>query len=94
MVVVEASADATPSVVILAEDNAATELVEDGVNGVVVASPEVDAIAAAIVRIHEAGMGMRESTARWYAQHARELSIEASLATVLAGYRSGTGNGR
>ena len=38
MVVVEASAHATPSIVVAGEDNAATELVEDGVNGVVVAS--------------------------------------------------------
>src|SRR5450756_546911 len=32
MVVIEASAHATPAVVVAAEDNAATELVDDGVN--------------------------------------------------------------
>jgi len=47
MVVVEASAHATPSIVVAGEDNAATELVEDGVNGVVVASAEPEAVAAA-----------------------------------------------
>ncbi|MGH2902892.1 MAG: glycosyltransferase family 4 protein [Solirubrobacteraceae bacterium] len=86
MVVVEASAHATPSVVVVGEDNAATELVEDGVNGVVVASAEPEAVAAAIVRVHEAGLALRESTATWYAEHAGELSLEASLEQVLASY--------
>ncbi len=55
---VEASAHATPSIVVAGEDNAATELVEDGVNGVVVASADdPEAIADAIVRVHEAGLG-------------------------------------
>src|SRR5665811_1241918 len=62
MVVVEASAHATPAVVAAAPDNAAVELVEDGVNGVIAASADPDAIADAIVRVHEAGIEMREST--------------------------------
>ena len=86
MVVVEASAHATPSIVVAGEDNAATELVEDGVNGVVVQSAEAEAIAAAIVRVHEAGLALRESTARWFAEHAEELSLESSLKKVLASY--------
>jgi glycosyltransferase involved in cell wall biosynthesis len=94
MVVVEASAHATPSVVVLAEDNAATELVEDGVNGVIAPVGEPAAVADAIVRVHQAGMAMRESTARWYLEHAAELSIEASLTVVLDGYRSGAPVGR
>jgi glycosyltransferase involved in cell wall biosynthesis len=88
MVVVEASAHATPSIVVAGEDNAATELVEDGVNGVVVPSDEPEAIADAIVRVHEAGPALRESTAGWYAEHAGELSLEASLEQVLASYAS------
>jgi len=86
MVVVEASAHATPSIVVAAEDNAATELVEDGVNGVVVASANPEAIADAIVRVHEAGLTLRESTARWFAENAERLSLESSLAQVLASY--------
>jgi glycosyltransferase involved in cell wall biosynthesis len=86
MVVVEASAHATPSIVAAGEDNAATELVEDGVNGVIVASAEPEAIADAIVRVHEAGLALRESTARWFAEHAEELSLEASSEQVLASY--------
>jgi glycosyltransferase involved in cell wall biosynthesis len=88
MVVVEASAHATPSIVVAGEDNAATELVEDGVNGVVVPNAEPEAIADAIARIHESGLGLRESTARWFAEHAGELSLEASLEQVLASYAS------
>ena len=86
MVVVEASAHATPSIVVTAEDNAATELVQDGVNGVIVASADPEAIADAIVRVHKAGIEMRESTARWFAENAEELSLESSLKQVLASY--------
>ncbi len=35
LVVVEAAARATPSVVVAGEDNAATELIEEGVNGTI-----------------------------------------------------------
>ena len=86
MVVVEASAHATPSIVVAAEDNAATELVQDGINGVVVASADPEAIADAIVRVHEAGIELRESTARWFAENAESLSLESSLRKVLASY--------
>lgn len=88
MVVVEASAHATPSVVASAPDNAAIELVQDGVNGVVAVGADPDAIAAAIVRVHEAGMAMRESTARWFAENAEWLSLESSLRAVLDSYAS------
>jgi glycosyltransferase involved in cell wall biosynthesis len=86
LVVVEACAHATPVVVVPAPDNAAMELVQDGVNGVVAASAEPEAIAQAIVRVHAAGLQMRQSTARWFAEHADRLSLESSLAQVLAGY--------
>jgi glycosyltransferase involved in cell wall biosynthesis len=94
MVVVEASAHATPSIVVAGEDNAATELVEDGINGVVVESAEPEAVAAAIVRVHEAGMAPRETTAGWFAEHAEELSLESSLEQVLASYADGSGSSR
>ncbi len=86
MVVVEAAARSTPSVVVAAEDNAATELVRDGVNGVVVDSADPEAVAAAIVRVHEAGIELRESTARWFAENAEGLSLQSSLREVIAGY--------
>ncbi len=88
MVVIEAAARATPSVVVAGEDNAAVELVQDGVNGVVAPTADPEAIAAAIVRVHDAGMAMRESTARWFEQNAQRLSLESSLRAVLASYGS------
>jgi glycosyltransferase involved in cell wall biosynthesis len=89
MVVVEASARGIPSIVVAGEDNAATELIEEGVNGLVVERADADAIADAIVRVYEAGAALRESTARWFAENARRLSLESSLETVLASYARG-----
>jgi glycosyltransferase involved in cell wall biosynthesis len=89
LVVVEASAHATPAVVVAAQDNAAVELVEDGVNGVIAPDGSAQAVAEAIVRVSEMGMALRESTARWYAEHAQELSLESSLQAVLASYEGG-----
>src|SRR5206468_862692 len=86
LVVVEAAARGTPSVVVAGEDNAATELIEEGVNGTIAPRAEPQAIAEAIVRVHEAGGPMREATAQWYARNAELLSVESSLRTVLAGY--------
>jgi glycosyltransferase involved in cell wall biosynthesis len=86
MVVIEACAHATPAIVVAGEDNAATELVQEGVNGFVVERPDAEAIAAAIVRVSEAGMGMRESTAQWFAENAERLSLESSLRHVIASY--------
>jgi len=86
MVVIEACAHATPAVVVAAPDNAATELVQDGVNGVIAEDADPEQIADAIVRVHEAGMAMRESTARWFAENAQPLSLESSLRHVLDSY--------
>jgi glycosyltransferase involved in cell wall biosynthesis len=86
LVVVEAAARATPSVVVAGEDNAATELIEEGVNGFVAAGPEPARIAEAIVRVHDAGVALRESTARWFAENAERLSLESSLRKVLESY--------
>lgn len=87
MVVVEACAHATPVVVAPAPDNAAVELVQDGVNGFVAAGEDPEAIAEAIVRVHAAGLAMRRSTAEWFAEHADRLSLESSVREVLDSYR-------
>ena len=86
LVVVEAAALGTPSVVVWDPDNAATELVEDGRNGVVAESAGPDDLADAIVRVHEAGQALRASTAAWFAQNAHRLSLDNSLETVLRAY--------
>jgi glycosyltransferase involved in cell wall biosynthesis len=86
LVIVEAAALGTPSVVVEAADNAALELVEDGINGVVAPSAEPDALSAAILRVHDEGDALRVSTADWFERNARRLSLESSLETVLDAY--------
>jgi glycosyltransferase involved in cell wall biosynthesis len=87
MVVIEAAAHATPAVVVAGPDNAAVELVQEGVNGVVAEDDDPETIAQAIVRVHEQGMAMRQSTARWFAENAERLSLQRSLEVVLDGYQ-------
>jgi glycosyltransferase involved in cell wall biosynthesis len=86
MIVVEAASQGTPSVVVAAPDNAAVELVEEGVNGYVVPTARPADIAQAIVRVSEEGRALRESTGRWFARNARRLSIDSSLERVAARY--------
>ena len=88
LVVVEAAAHGTPSVVVAGEDNAATELIVEGVNGTIAPSSDPHALAEAIVRVHDAGMALRESTARWFSENAERLSLESSLRRVLASYEA------
>ena len=80
LVVIEAAAAGTPSVVVAGRDNAAAELVEDGVNGAL--APDVAALADAIVRTVEGGAALRALTAEWYREHAGQLSIAASTERI------------
>ena len=86
LVVVEAAARGTPSVVVAGEDNAATELIVEGVNGTIAPASDAQAIADAIVRVHDAGLALRESTAAGSRENAVRLSLESSLEAVLASY--------
>jgi len=86
LVVVEASAVGTPSVVVAGPDNAATELIEEGVNGVVAPSASAADLAAAILRVRAGGEALGASTAAWYAEHSRSLSLADSLERVAAAY--------
>jgi glycosyltransferase involved in cell wall biosynthesis len=86
LVVVDAAAQSTPSVVARADDNAAVELVEDGVNGVIAGSASANDLAAAIERVRDAGLTLRRSTARWFAANAPGLSIDSSLDAVVSAY--------
>ena len=89
LVIVEAAALGTPSVVVNGPDNAALELVEDGVNGVVARSTDPRELSGAILRVHAAGDELRASTADWFARNAHRLSLESSLQSVLDAYASG-----
>lgn len=86
MVVVEAAAAGTPSVVIAGDDNAAVELIAPGINGLVVERPEATLVADAIASVFESGSRMRTATARWFDENASALSLTASIAEVLDRY--------
>jgi glycosyltransferase involved in cell wall biosynthesis len=87
IVVVEASAVGTPTVVVDGPDNAAVELVEDGANGVVARSAEPRELADALVRVSEAGGSLREATAAWFRRNRTRLSLDASIDAVVDVYR-------
>jgi len=88
MVVVEASAAGTPSIVVDGPDNAATDLVADGENGYVAPSASPEDLAAAIERVHAEGQALRERTVAWFAANAKRLSLDGSVDQVLSSYRS------
>ena len=90
MVVIEAAAVGTPSVVVRAEDNAATELIEEGVNGFVAPSAAPEPLAASIARALAGGPDLRRSTAAWFARNARRLSLSSSLDRVSRTYADGS----
>jgi glycosyltransferase involved in cell wall biosynthesis len=87
MVVIEAAARGTPSVVVEGPDNASVELVAEGENGFVAASSSPEDLAAAIVRVHAEGAALRGSTAAWFGRNAPRLSLAHSLELVLGAYR-------
>jgi glycosyltransferase involved in cell wall biosynthesis len=86
LVVVEAASRGTPSIVVAGPDNAAVELIDEGENGFVASSASAEDLAAAIVRVHERGAALRESSAAWFARNARRLSLAHSLEIVLEAY--------
>ena len=86
LVVIEAAAKGVPTVLVAGPDNAATELVADGENGVIAATAAPDDLAAAIVRVATAGPALRESTAAWFAREAPQRTLSRALDTVVAAY--------
>lgn len=89
LVVVEAASYGTPSVVVAGPDNAAVELIEDGVNGFVAVSASAEDLALEITRVYEGGQALRDRTAGWFADNAATLSIDHSLAIVARAYGEG-----
>jgi glycosyltransferase involved in cell wall biosynthesis len=84
LVVIEAAAAGTPTVVVAGPDNAAAELIEEGVNGFVAAS--IEGLPAAIARVHAAGPDLRRRTADWFATNATKLSAAESARQIAAEY--------
>lgn len=88
IVVLEAAAHGTPVVVVESEDNAAADLVEDGVNGLRIGSDDPAAIAKAVLQVIEQGAPLRASTARWFAANAEVLAASTSAASLVSIYES------
>jgi glycosyltransferase involved in cell wall biosynthesis len=86
LVVVEAAARGTPSVVVAGPENAATELLEDGVNGAVAPDASPAAVADALTRVLDGGAALRESTTGWFGANSSSLTLERSLDLMLQAY--------
>ena len=61
---------------------------DEGANGFVAESASAEDLADAIVRVHEAGPGLRTATAEWFARNAERLSLTHSLDVVAGAYRA------
>jgi glycosyltransferase involved in cell wall biosynthesis len=88
LVVLEALSRGTPAVVVQDDDNAASELISEGENGFVAPSASAEDLAAAIVRVHEAGQTLRETTLAWFRRNEERLRLTSSLELVSATYAS------
>lgn len=86
LVVAEASARGTPSIVVDAPDNAAVELVASGENGFVSPSLDPDALGAAIVRCVIGGPELRERTSAWANARGEALTARGAMGQVLEVY--------
>ena len=89
LVIIEAAARGVPVVVVTGPDNAAVELVEEGTNGAISSSVQPPDLAAAIVRVHEGGAELRESSAQWFRSNADRLSFERSFEQLAERYAAG-----
>ena len=83
LAVAEASAWGVPTVVVAHPDNAAVELVEEGLNGFVVAAGDSAALAAGIVDAVHAGPALRRSAAEWFVRARVERGMSASLDQIV-----------
>jgi glycosyltransferase involved in cell wall biosynthesis len=86
LIVVEAAAQGTPSVVVAGPENAATELVSEGVNGAIARDPSRRELAGALLRVVGGGASLRASTSAWFEQNVDKLTLERSLEVVVHAY--------
>jgi glycosyltransferase involved in cell wall biosynthesis len=88
LVVVEAAAHGTPSVVVAGPENAATELVAPGINGTISPSADPEDLAEAMLGVLDGGAELRSTTARWFEDSADKLRLDRSLQLVLDEYEA------
>ena len=88
LVVAEAAARGTPSVVVAGEDNAAAELVRDGVNGFVAPSVSAADLGSAILKAFDGGEALRVSTRDWFERERETQNLGRSVDELLARYEA------
>jgi glycosyltransferase involved in cell wall biosynthesis len=86
VVVIEAAARGTPTILVEGPENAAAELVEPGVNGFIARSDAPDEISKSVIEAVDRAEGLRRSTRDWYEQNRDALSFESSVARIEAAY--------
>nr|WP_244630568.1 MULTISPECIES: glycosyltransferase [unclassified Microbacterium] len=84
LVVVEANAHGTPVVLVADEGNAATELIDDGVNGVVAPSTRPDDLARAIRAVADGGDDLRRTSRAWYDTAVGTRTIRRTVEGILS----------
>lgn len=84
LVVVEANAHGTPVVLVADEGNAATELIDDGVNGVVAPSIRPDDLARAIRAVADGGDDLRRTSRAWYDTAVGTRTIRRTVEGILS----------
>lgn len=83
LVVVEANAHGTPAVLVADEGNASTELIDDGINGVVARSADAADIAHAIITVASGGDRMRRTSREWYDTAVQTRTIRSTVEKIL-----------
>ena len=84
LVVVEANAHGTPVVLVADEGHAATELIEDGVNGVVSPTTRPADLARAIRDVADGGDDLRRSSRAWYDTAVGTRTIRRTVEGILS----------
>ncbi|MBK5237536.1 MAG: glycosyltransferase family 4 protein [Actinomycetales bacterium] len=83
LVIAEAAACGTPSVVVASKDNAAVELIDEGINGFVAASTEASDLGLTIQEAILGGIALRTSTRRWFESARTTKGMSASVDVLL-----------
>ncbi|WP_431795799.1 glycosyltransferase family 4 protein [Microbacterium enclense] len=87
LVVVEANAHGTPVVLVADEGNAATELIDPGVNGIVAPSTSPTDLARAIRAVADGGDDLRRSARAWYDAAVGTRTIRRTVEGILSALR-------
>jgi glycosyltransferase involved in cell wall biosynthesis len=86
VVIVEAAALGTPTIVVAGPENAATELIEQGVNGFTAESPAPEEVGRLLVNAVRGADRLRDSTSQWYRRNRKSLSFDSSMERIETTY--------